>query len=55
MPIGRPKAIKPKSNRFSICLDDETEEKLNVYCEQNKVSKGEAIRRGINLLLKRKK
>lgn len=53
-PSGRPKAKNPKSNRFSIRLDDETERKLEVYCKENSITKGEAIRRGIHLLLQKK-
>lgn len=53
--VGRPRADKPKSNRFSIRLDDETEQKLENYCEEYKITKGEAIRQGIHLLLKKKK
>lgn len=54
-PIGRPKSEKPKSNRFSIRLDDETEENLNNYCSEHNITKGEAVRQGIHLLLKKKK
>lgn len=54
-PIGRPKSEKPKSNRFSIRLDDETEQKLETYCKEHQITKGEAIRQGIHLLLKKKK
>ena len=54
-PIGRPKSDKPKSNRFSIRLDDETEQKLEMYCNEHRITKGEAIRQGIHLLLKKKK
>lgn len=54
-PVGRPKAENPKSSRFSIRLDAETEDRLKIYCEQNGITKGEAIRRGINLLLDNKK
>lgn len=50
-PVGRPKADKPKDIRYSIRLDAETEKKLQEYCEKNKITKGEAIRRGIHLLL----
>lgn len=53
-PVGRPKAENPKSNRFSIRLDEQTEERLKEYCERHKITKGEAIRRGINLLFKEK-
>lgn len=53
-PVGRPKAEKPKANRFSIRLDDETEQKLEKYCEELQITKGEAIRQGIHLLLAKK-
>lgn len=51
---GRPKTDKPKDIRFSIRLDIETDDKLNKYCIKNNTSKGEAIRKGINLLLSEK-
>lgn len=52
---GRPKADKPKDVKYSIRLDAETEEKLRQYCESNGISKGEAIRQGIHLLLGKEK
>ena len=54
-PAGRPKADKPKDVRFSIRLDEETEQKLQAYCEKCGITKGEAIRRGIHLLLAKEK
>lgn len=51
---GRPKVDKPKDIRYSIRLDVETEMKLQKYCKENNISKGEAIRRGIYLLFKQK-
>ncbi len=48
---GRPKTEKPKAIRYSIRLDEETEQKLQKYCEEHAITKGEAIRRGIQLLL----
>lgn len=53
-PAGRPKAENPKQARFSIRLDAETEKKLQEYCEKHNISKGEAIRQGIHLLLSQK-
>lgn len=53
--IGRPKADKPKTVYCNIRLDSETEKKLLNYCKNNNISKGEAVRKGIDLLLKRKK
>lgn len=52
---GRPKAEKPKDIRYSIRLDLETETKLQNYCKENNITKGEAIRQGIHLLLNEKK
>ncbi|MCI8506890.1 MAG: CopG family transcriptional regulator [Lachnospiraceae bacterium] len=54
-PAGRPKADNPKSSRFSVRLDMETEKELEEYCKQHNISKGEAIRQGIHLLLSQKK
>lgn len=53
--MGRPKAEKPKDIRFSIRLDAETETKLRSYCQTHNMSKGEAIRKGIHLLLAEEK
>lgn len=52
---GRPKADNPKGINLTIRLDSETERLLRQYCEENKITKGEAIRRGIHLLLAQKK
>ena len=52
---GRPKAEVPKDIRYSIRLDKETEEKLREYCDKHQITKGEAIRQGIHLLLAEKK
>ncbi len=52
---GRPKAENPKDIRYSIRLDAETEKAIEEYCNKNNITKGEAIRRGINLLLGKKK
>lgn len=54
-PVGRPKADKPKDIRYSIRLDAETELKLQGYCAEHNITKGEAIRQGIHLLLQQKK
>lgn len=53
--IGRPKVDNPKDIRYSIRLDIETEKNLNDYCTEHEISKGEAIRQGIKLLLEEKK
>lgn len=52
---GRPKADKPKDIRYSVRLDADTEKKLQNYCSTHSITKGEAIRQGIHLLLEIKK
>lgn len=54
-PVGRPKADDPKLSRFSVRLDLKTEKELEEYCQQKNISKGEAIRQGIYLLLRQNK
>ena len=49
--MGRPKVLKPKSVKYSIRLDEDTEARLISYCNRHGITKGEAIRRGIHLLL----
>ena len=53
--IGRPKVEKPKNIRYSVRLDVEIEEKLKKYCKNNGITKCEAIRQGLDLLLGNKK
>lgn len=53
--IGRPKADNPKDIRYSVRLDADTESRLQAYCEKTNITKGEAIRRGIELLIGQKK
>lgn len=52
---GRPKAENPKDIRFSIRLDADTEAKLKEFCEAYGMTRAEAIRKGIDLLLAEKK
>ena len=53
--IGRPKVDNPKNIRYSIRFDNETEVCLVDYCKKNGITKGEAIRQGVYLLLAKKK
>lgn len=48
---GRPKAEKPKNIRYSICLDEDIEKRLQKYCSLFGITKGEAIRNAIVMLL----
>ena len=49
--MGRPKSDNPKSNDIKVRLDDATHEKLMAYCQKHNITKAEAIRQGIHLLL----
>ena len=48
--VGRPFSDNPKDIRLTIRLDKEHNEILEKYSQVNKVSKNEAIRRGIKKL-----
>lgn len=50
---GRPKADNPKSVKYSIRLDIDMENRLIEYCKRMGITKGEAIRRAIDWLLRR--
>lgn len=50
-PMGRPKSDKPKNNDLKVRLDDETHNRLLAYCEKHNITKAEAVRQGIHLLL----
>lgn len=46
---GRP-TVSPKTHQVMVRLDKETEEIVEAYCEQEKVTKAEAMRRGARKL-----
>ena len=52
---GRPRVDKPKNNDVKVRLDDETTKKLDDYCAEHNITRAEAIRRGIHLLLAKQK
>ncbi len=52
---GRPKVDNPINIRTSVRLDKETDDKLNQYCIEHGITKGEAIRKGVHLLLLKEK
>ena len=52
---GRPKVENPKSNDLKVRLDDETKIELDKYCLEHGITRAEATRRGIHLLLGKKK
>lgn len=48
---GRPKAEKPKTIEVKARIDEETNKRLVDYCETNKTSRTEVVRKGIDLVL----
>lgn len=52
---GRPRVDKPKNNDVKVRLDDETTKKLDAYCAEHNITRAEAIRQGIHLLLVKQK
>ncbi len=48
---GRPKAEKPKTIEIKARIDKETNSRLVDYCEKNKTSRTEVVRKGINMVL----
>ena len=52
---GRPKVENPKNNDVKVRLDTKTINELDMYCKENEVTRAEAIRKGIDLLLGNKK
>lgn len=48
--MGRP-TDSPKVNDIKVRIDDTTNKKLLEYCKKNNITKAEAIRQGIHLLL----
>ncbi len=52
---GRPKAENPKDIDVKVRFDKELHTKLLAYCEERGITRTEAIRQGVHLLLKEKK
>lgn len=52
---GRPKVENPQNIRFSIRIDADTEKRLQEYCKAHRVTRAQAIRQGIHLLLSQEK
>ena len=48
---GRPKTENPVDIRTGVRLDAKTDAALDEYCKRHSMTKGEAIRQGIRLLL----
>ena len=46
--MGRPVVGKPKDIRLQIKIDEDTKNKLDILCEQKKISRAELIRQLIS-------
>lgn len=51
--MGRPKVEKPKEIKYSIRTDEETERRLERYCAEFNITKGEVYRRALSEFLDR--
>lgn len=51
---GRPKSENPKSCDVKVRFDSDTNAKLMKYCQEHNMTKAEAVRKGIHLLLQEK-
>lgn len=49
--MGRPVIGLPKGNDIKVRIDDTTHDRLLQYCKEKNITKAEAIRIGIGLLL----
>ena len=49
--MGRPKVDNPKDIDVKVRFDKKSHDELMEYCEKHQITRTEAIRRGIHLLL----
>ena len=49
--MGRPKSVNPKNYELRTRVDSETNEKINSFCEQEKITRSIFLRRAIDLIL----
>lgn len=52
---GRPKAEKPKTVEVKARIDEETNIRLEKYCEKHGVTRTDVVREGIETVLRQKK
>ncbi|WP_330554601.1 CopG family transcriptional regulator [Schaedlerella arabinosiphila] len=51
---GRPKSENPKNIDVKVRFDEESNKKLLEYCEYHHITRTEAIRKAVDLLLQQK-
>ena len=49
--IGRPKTDNPNDLKLSVRINAELNKRLNAHCKQHKTTKGEMVRKGLELVL----
>ena len=54
-PMGRPRLKDPIKSQITVRMTKSVMERLEAYCEENKITKGEAVRKGVEELLAKKK
>nr|WP_083908907.1 CopG family transcriptional regulator [Ruminiclostridium cellobioparum] len=52
---GRPKADNPKNISIKVRFDEEINNALTAYCAKHNISRTEAIRQGLKMLLSKEK
>lgn len=52
---GRPKTDNPKAVEVKARIDDRTNKKLNDYCKEKGVTRTDAVRKGLDMVLKGEK
>ena len=53
--MGRPREENPNTINLTIRINSELNKRLIAYCEEQKISKGEVVRKGIESVLGAKK
>lgn len=53
--MGRPKVEDPINKQITVRLNEKTMKQLEVYCKEKQITKGEAVRMGVEKLLDEKK
>ena len=54
MKIGRPKSTNPKNIDIKVRIDNSLNEKINIFCKENKITRAEFIRQSIERFLEKK-
>ncbi|HCK95936.1 MAG TPA: CopG family transcriptional regulator [Veillonella dispar] len=51
--MGRPTISNPNSKNLTIRISEELSNQLEKYCEEKKTTKGEVVRLGIEMVIKK--